>query len=139
MYRETVRFVAMVIATLVAGTAVGALCRYTGLLQAEPLAATMVAGLSGAAIVWLYSRAGRAGFWEFATTAGRQTDRMMTGAAGTTFFIASVKKKVEQDVAGTEDIVRGTEESDDANSASRLTDELKKQSQYRLQETRNRP
>ncbi len=85
----------------------------TGLWTAHPLPVAAVIGLAAAGVVLLSSRGGAGGDRQFAAIVGSQTDHMMIGAAETAFFIDSVKKKVEQDVASTEAIVRGTEQNAD--------------------------
>ncbi|MBC7413357.1 MAG: methyl-accepting chemotaxis protein [Herminiimonas sp.] len=88
--------------------------RAIGLTQAFPLVGAVLVGLCAAATAHLAGQARRSGQQEFASAVGGKIDRMMIGAAETAFFIDSVKKKVEQDVASTDDILRQTEQNADA-------------------------
>lgn len=48
---------------------------------------------------------------EFASTIGKATDQVMIGAAETSYFVDSVKKKMEQDVQTLNEVVSGSEQS----------------------------
>ena len=120
---------AMLLAVLVAlGVAIAALARLAGQVAVFAWVATTVAAFAGAASMWAFSRRGEIAHRQFAAAVGSQTDHMMIGAAETAFFIESVKKKVDLDVATADDVVQGTEQNatrmaeiaDNAEQASKV-------------------
>ena len=114
MQRPWMRLGTLIAAILAVSATLFAGSRAGGLAQAFPILTAMLVGLGAAATTVALGRAARAGHRSFAAAVGGQIDHMMIGAAETAFFIDSVKKKVEQDVASTDDIVRQTEQNADA-------------------------
>lgn len=96
------------------GVLVGVLVKAFSAPQTHAMLSHAVAGLVAAGCLFLLSRSAQAGHREFAAAVGSQIDHVMIGAAETAFFIDSVKKKVEQDVASTGDIVASTEQNTDS-------------------------
>ncbi len=92
--------------------AIGALGWHSGLMQAQPVLVSMLVGLAASVVVIVHIRSGQVRHRKFAASVGNQTDHMMIGAAETAFFIDSVKKKVESNVADANDIARDTEKND---------------------------
>ena len=91
------RQAAIVAGGAIAGTAVA----WVGALAAgeNTVWTAALAALTGAALVKLAGPGeGDAGARRFAHSVGREIDAMMIGAAETSYFVDSVKKKVEQDV-----------------------------------------
>jgi methyl-accepting chemotaxis protein len=113
MDRNTVRLGLFLVAVVLVSAGFAAAARIGGLSQAYPMLMAALVGLGGALLTLGFLRRTTAGHRQFAAAVGSQTDHMMIGAAETAFFIESVKKKVEQDVASTEAIVRGTEQNAD--------------------------
>lgn len=105
----------IVVAVILAvSAALFAVERASGLATSYPMLSAMLIGLVATGSAHALGRAGRAGQQAFAAAVGSQIDRMMIGAAETAFFIDSIKKKVEQDVASTNQIVSQTQQNADA-------------------------
>lgn len=113
MRRNVFRPVLLIVVLAVFAALIVALARWVNVLEACPWSVVMVAVVAGAASMHGYSYSSRVRHLKFATAVGNQTDHMMIGAAETAFFIESVKKKVELDVATAQKIVHGTEENAD--------------------------
>jgi methyl-accepting chemotaxis protein len=78
----------------------------------EPLLLGAFAGAGGALIALLAARKNTdGGGGEFADTVGKAIDAIMIGAAETSYFVDSVKKKIEQDVQIVSDIVASSEQN----------------------------
>ncbi len=114
MYRSWLRQLLFLVAVMAVSVAVVGAAGALGLGQTQPLAVAAVAGLAAALVLWLSGARARAANRHFAAAVGGDTDYMMIGAAETSFFIDSVRKKIEHDVGSTESIVAGTEQNADA-------------------------
>lgn len=78
----------------------------------NPVFHAALAALIGAVLVLLFQRdAGDNDARQFADTVGHAIDDIMIGAAETSYFVDSVKKKVEQDVGTANDIVASSEQN----------------------------
>ena len=88
--------------------------RASGMTASFPMLSAMLIGLAAAGTAHALTRGVRVAHKTFAAAVGGQIDRMMIRAAETAYFIDSVKKKVEQDVASTDAILSQTEQNADA-------------------------
>jgi methyl-accepting chemotaxis protein len=85
----------------------------------DPLLHGALAAIGGALIALLAGRQrGDGALHEFAGTVGKAIDAIMIGAAETSYFVDSVKKKIEQDVKIASDIVASSEQN------SRTTEQI---------------
>lgn len=105
------RYLILGVSVLLVSLAAGALIGFRGFGQAHPLWGSLAVGVSASIVAVSIMLRGRNGHRVFAEEVGKQVDHIMIGAAETAFFIESVKRKVEQDVARTDVIVRGTEQN----------------------------
>jgi methyl-accepting chemotaxis protein len=85
------------------------------LMGAGPVTAAIPAALGGAAIAWWAARQGSGddGVRHFAHTVGAEIDAIMIGAAETSYFVDSVKKKIELDVGTAGGIVQSSAQNAD--------------------------
>ncbi|RZT05625.1 methyl-accepting chemotaxis protein [Duganella sp. CF402] len=86
------------------------------LMGAGPVTAAIPAALGGAAVAWWAARGGNedGGVRHFAHTVGAEIDAIMIGAAETSYFVDSVKKKIELDVGTAGNIVHSSSQNADA-------------------------
>ena len=78
----------------------------------SPYLIAVLAALTGAVLLALAGRPqGEHGLQQFADTVGRAIDAIMIGAAETSYFVDSVKKKVELDVQTASDIADSSEQN----------------------------
>ena len=70
-----------------------------------------IACASGIAATMLVNRKGGDGDAVFAQKIGEEIDHLMIGAAETSYFVDSIKKKVDQDLRTTQEIVGGAEQT----------------------------
>ena len=76
----------------------------------SPLIPSALSAVAGVAIAWLAARRNDDEGWrKFANTVSHTIDEIMIGAAETSYFVDSVKKKVEQDVKSASAIVDSSE------------------------------
>jgi methyl-accepting chemotaxis protein len=85
------------------------------LMGAGPVTAAMPAALAGAAVAWWAARrnSDEGGVRHFAQTVGAEIDAIMIGAAETSYFVDSVKKKIELDVGTAGGIVQSSAQNAD--------------------------
>jgi methyl-accepting chemotaxis protein len=85
------------------------------LMGAGPVTAAIPAALGGAGIAWWAARQGNdeGGVRRFAQTVGAEIDAIMIGAAETSYFVDSVKKKIELDVSTAGGIVHSSAQNAD--------------------------
>jgi len=85
------------------------------LMGAGPVTAAIPAALGGAAVAWWAARSGNddGGVRHFAHTVGAEIDAIMIGAAETSYFVDSVKKKIELDVGTAGGIVQSSAQNAD--------------------------
>ena len=108
-----VRFLSLTVAAALLMTCLTYLALLGGAIA--PLLLGALAGAGGALIALLAGRARTdGGSDEFSTTVGKAIDAIMIGAAETSYFVDSVKKKIEQDVQ----IASGIVSSSEQNSAT---------------------
>lgn len=85
-----------------------------GALGATLLAAVAATCSAGIAIGWLGRTAAHSPMLEFADRIGKATDQIMIGAAETSYFVDSVKKKIEQEVQTINEVVASSEQNGSA-------------------------
>ena len=103
---------ALALAIGMAGAACLVFLLQLGLGGAGPLWPALLAALVGGLVVRLAGRrADDEGLRRFAATVGVAIDDIMIGAAETSYFVDSVKKKVEQDVRIAGDIATSSEQN----------------------------
>jgi methyl-accepting chemotaxis protein len=102
-----------VAAAVVAGLLLALLLNWlAGAAMGSTLLAFVAALLSASIAVWLARRTTRgSNIMEFADHIGKATDQVMIGAAETSYFVDSVKKKMDQDVHTIDDVVIGSEQN----------------------------
>jgi len=85
------------------------------LMGAGPVTAAIPAALGGAAVAWWAGRqnSDEGGVRHFAHTVGAEIDAIMIGAAETSYFVDSVKKKIELDVGTAGGIVQSSAQNAD--------------------------
>jgi methyl-accepting chemotaxis protein len=85
------------------------------LMGSGPVTAAIPATLAAAAAGWWAARqnTGDEGVRHFAHTVGEEIDAIMIGAAETSYFVDSVKKKIEQDVGTASTIVHSSSQNAD--------------------------
>ncbi|MYM29272.1 methyl-accepting chemotaxis protein [Duganella sp. CY15W] len=101
-----------ILAATAGGTGLAYLCRLMG---AGPVTAAVPAALGGAALAWWAARQDHdeGGVRHFAHTVGEEIDAIMIGAAETSYFVDSVKKKIELDVSTAGNIVHSSSQNAD--------------------------
>ena len=101
-----------ILAATAGGTGLAYLC---GLMGAGPVMAAVPAALGGAALAWWAARQDHdeGGVRHFAHTVGEEIDAIMIGAAETSYFVDSVKKKIELDVSTAGNIVHSSSQNAD--------------------------
>jgi methyl-accepting chemotaxis protein len=101
-----------ILAATAGGTCLAYLC---GLMGAGPVTAAVPAALGGAALAWWAARQDHdeGGVRHFAHTVGEEIDAIMIGAAETSYFVDSVKKKIELDVGTAGNIVHSSSQNAD--------------------------
>ncbi|WP_373989783.1 methyl-accepting chemotaxis protein [Duganella sp. BuS-21] len=92
------------------------------LLGADVVTAAIPAALGGAVLAWWAAGRDRdeGGVRHFAHTVGEEIDAIMIGAAETSYFVDSVKKKIELDVTTAGNIVQSS--SQNAHTTERIAD-----------------
>ncbi|NRR33881.1 methyl-accepting chemotaxis protein [Oxalobacteraceae bacterium] len=90
----------------------GVLAYLADMAFASPVADALLAAAGGAVIARLSrSKAGEEGTRHFASTVGGQIDAIMIGAAETSYFVDSVKKKIESDVRTASSIASSSQQN----------------------------
>jgi len=83
-----------------------------GAAMGATLLALMAALLSTTTALWLAGRTRQgSNLMQFAENIGQVTDQVMIGAAETSYFVDSVKKKMDQDVRTLDDVVTGSQQN----------------------------
>src|SRR5439155_679177 len=110
MSEKSFRYLAPVCVALAAGT-LAALCAQS--VAGAPIGPIVLAAIAsmaaGLATVFLH-RARDGGAARFSVRVGKDIDRIMIGAAETSFFVDTVKKKIEQDVHAASEIAANAEQ-----------------------------
>ncbi|MYM69465.1 methyl-accepting chemotaxis protein [Pseudoduganella sp. FT55W] len=101
---------------ILGATAGGTCLAYlVNLMGAGPVTSAIPAALGGAAVTWWAARqnSDEGGVRHFAHTVGAEIDAIMIGAAETSYFVDSVKKKIELDVSTAGNIVHSSSQNAD--------------------------
>jgi methyl-accepting chemotaxis protein len=93
------------------GTSLACIISWIAGASIHPILLAAIATAGGAVFVMLTGRTTAAGSNRFAGKVVQELDDIMIGAAETSFFIDSVKQKIEQDVQTTNDIVISSEQN----------------------------
>ena len=102
---QLVRFFLFTLLAIVLACCLVFLLQLAGGGALSPYLIAVLAALVGAALLAVANRIqGNQGLHEFADTVGRAIDAIMIGAAETSYFVDSVKKKVDLDVQTASDI-----------------------------------
>jgi methyl-accepting chemotaxis protein len=85
------------------------------LMGASPVVSAIPAALTGALVTWWAARlnSDEGGVRHFAHIVGEEIDAIMIGAAETSYFVESVKKKIELDVSTASGIVHSSTQNAD--------------------------
>lgn len=110
--RKSVRALLLVTGAAIVSTFLAFLLNLLAGAAIGPLLLAALAAASSAAFVVLVRRGhGGSGTNRFADMVGRDIDHIMIGAAETSYFVDSVKKKIEQDVQTTNEILANSEQN----------------------------
>ncbi|HYD63185.1 MAG TPA: methyl-accepting chemotaxis protein [Noviherbaspirillum sp.] len=74
-------------------------------IEVNPFTAGFIACVAGIAVTMLVNASGASGNDVFAQKVGAEIDHLMIGSAETSYFVDSIKKKVDVDLQTTQDIV----------------------------------
>jgi len=114
-----VRFLGLTALAMLASCCLVLVLQWAGSGSLSPYLIAVLAALLGALIVAGASRVqGGDGQHQFADTVGKAIDAIMIGAAETSYFVDSVKKKVEQDVQTASEI------ADSSGQNARTTEKI---------------
>ncbi|HYD61036.1 MAG TPA: methyl-accepting chemotaxis protein [Noviherbaspirillum sp.] len=117
MEQKSIRYMVVGAAAVAASIATAAFVLWI----APGSSSILLAGLGAAiavAISWLAGSNGNGGTTHFVEQMGEEVDHIMIGAAETSYFVDSIKKKVDLDLQTTEDIVGRAQET------ARTTDQI---------------
>ncbi|MGE5621664.1 MAG: methyl-accepting chemotaxis protein, partial [Bacillota bacterium] len=105
MRRHLLRFLVPVLASAAGGTILAALLDWLAGPAIGAVALAAIASSCSAAAALLFRRRRPDGNRQFAQRIGGELDHIMIGSAETSYFVDSIKKKIDQDLQITEDIV----------------------------------
>jgi len=136
MKRKPVQYLALGGGTIAAGSAAGALGYAIGGDSIGPIVSAAIASATSALIAVVAYRAAGARDTAGLAELGEEVDHIMIGAAETSYFVDSIKKKVDQDLQTTEQIavragqtVEATEQiAANAERASRVAADVRAES-----------
>jgi methyl-accepting chemotaxis protein len=136
MKRKPVQYLALGGGTIAAGSAAGALGYAIGGDNVGPIVSAAIASAASALIAVIAYRAAGARDTSGVAELGEEVDHIMIGAAETSYFVDSIKKKVDQDLQTTEQIavragqtVEATEQiAVNAERASRVAADVRAES-----------
>jgi methyl-accepting chemotaxis protein len=112
LQHRTARFVLSVLIAMAVASCLAYLAQLALGGGGSPVLVAALAALIGAVVSKLAGRARQDdGLRKFADVVGQAIDDIMIGAAETSYFVDSVKKKVEQDVQTASDIVDSSEQN----------------------------
>ena len=107
---QLVRFFLLTVLAIVLACCLVFLLQLAG--ATSPYLSAVLAAVAGAVLLALAGRSqGEQGLHGFADTVGRAIDAIMIGAAETSYFVDSVKKKVDLDVQTASDIADSSEQN----------------------------
>ena len=105
MGRYLLRFLIPVLASAAVGAVLAALLDWLAGPAVGAVALAAIASACSAAAALLFRRSRPDGNRQFAQRVGGELDHIMIGSAETSYFVDSIKKKIDQDLQITEDIV----------------------------------
>ncbi len=105
MGRHLLRFLAPLLASAAGGTALAALLDWLAGAAIGTVTLAAIAASCSAAVAMLALRRRPDGNKHFAMRVGGELDHVMIGSAETSYFVDSIKKKIDLDLQITEDIV----------------------------------
>ncbi|HJV51988.1 MAG TPA: methyl-accepting chemotaxis protein [Noviherbaspirillum sp.] len=105
MRRHLLRFLVPALAAVAGGTALAALLNWLAGAAIGPVALAAASSAGSVAAALLFIRCRPDGNRQFAERVGGELDHIMIGSAETSYFVDSIKKKIDQDLQITEDIV----------------------------------
>jgi methyl-accepting chemotaxis protein len=111
MQHKSLRFLLAPAVALVAGGGLAFCITWLAGFTLHPILLAAIAAGLGAVIAIPLGRTHAAGDDRFAGKVLQQLDHIMIGAAETSFFVESVKKKIEQDVQTTSEIVSDSQQN----------------------------
>ncbi|HJV73427.1 MAG TPA: methyl-accepting chemotaxis protein [Noviherbaspirillum sp.] len=105
MRQKSVRRLVLAIAAIGVGVGFAALVGWAAGPAIDPILLAAIACALAVPVSMFSGRSRNAGTGEFVKQVGEQIDHIMIGAAETSYFVDSIKKKVDHDLQTTEDIV----------------------------------
>ena len=105
MNRKPFRRLMAAVAAIGAGVVVAALLGWTAGSLIGPVLLTAIACAIAVPVAMFAGRDGSASVEQFVKQMGEEVDRIMIGAAETSYFVDSIKKKMDRDLQTTEEIV----------------------------------
>lgn len=105
MEQKSIRYLIVGVAAVAIGTAVSALIQWIAGTGVSPLLLAAVGAVVAVMISLLAGSSNGTGTAHFVEQMGDEVDHIMIGAAETSYFVDSIKKKVDVDLQITEDIV----------------------------------
>jgi methyl-accepting chemotaxis protein len=108
--KKLLRYLLLAVAALAISAALASL-GWLGGIVLSPFILALIAAAGGMAIAMLLMQSGGEDSANFAQKVGEEIDHLMIGAAETSYFVDSIKKKVDQDLQTTEDIVGKAEQT----------------------------
>lgn len=110
MNNATLRCLLPGAAAVAAGTLLAALISWVAGAAVDPLLLAAIAATAGATVALLATRAGSNGN-RLASRIAPELDHVMIGAAETSYFVDTIKKKIDHDVQTISDIVTSAEQN----------------------------
>ena len=111
MQQQQLRELPALALAVAAGTALGLAATWASGGSLHPLALALIAAASSAVFSNFIVRRATRGTERFARQIGAEIDQMMIGAAETSYFVDSIKKKIDHDVATANAIVERSGET----------------------------
>lgn len=135
--RRALPLLILIVLAALAGLLIAALPGWLGRTETNSAMVAMVAAPVGALIaILLRNRSGAGDDMHFGSRIAQQIDHIMIGAAETSFFVDSIKNKIEQDILTVNDIVANADQNASATEqiaanaerAAQVTHEVRSQS-----------
>lgn len=111
--RKSIRYMALVAIAVIIGSLFALLVNLAAGAAIGPVLLAAIAATCSTSIAVLLAGRSKHGasIMQFADKVGKATDQIMIGAAETSYFVDSVKKKIEQDVKTINEVVGGSEQN----------------------------
>jgi methyl-accepting chemotaxis protein len=111
MQRKFVRTYLLFAAAVATGLLLALLVKLVGGNAVDPLVLAALSSLASAIVIGVARGGGKSDGNSLAATVGQEVDHLMIGAAETSYFVDSVKKKIDQDVETVNSIVISSEQN----------------------------